>query len=202
MEDQNFIKNINLPKLTAENKLKEIADLLNITISGVKTQVIERLTDVCFKMPLKPVFSLEIHYVLQIIWTFLDKWKQDVVMVKSVTLLSNLLVAKLFLLYLNAVCELGRTIKLLEKELIPRVSSWLKLKAIDRKVKVLLQGSKTFMGDFVKMVQKGHSVIQFGDWNVSLRSETNQKVMTAGVNKMALIEKTASILGLLWMVSK
>ena len=172
-----------------------------MAITDIDTLVIDTLTEVCFKLPLKARFCVEIHSVLTIIWAFLDKWKQDVVMVKSVTLLSNLLMAKLFLLSLNTDCDLGQTIKVLDKGIIPRISTWLKLKAIDKKVKVLLLGSKRFMEDFVNMVQKDHSVIQLGDWKVSLRKESNQKILLTGVNKMALIEKAASILGLICLVS-
>ena len=201
LRDEKYIKNIKLSKLAKEYRLREIADHLNIPISGLKTRVIESLTDVCFKMPQKAEICVEIHHVLKTIWAFLEKWKQDVEMVKSVTLLSNLILAKLFLLFLNTDCEIGQITKLIEKELTPRVSSWMQLKEIDKKVKVLLSGAKSFMEDFVKIVQKGHSVIQFGDWNDSLRSKTNQKTMIESVHKMTLIEKAASMLGLLWMVS-
>ena len=190
-----------MPKLKAEHKLKEIANHLGMPIPDIQTLVIESLTFVCFKMPLKSELFAETHDVLKIIWTFVEKWKQNVEMVRSVVLLSNLLTSKLLLLFLNTNCELKRVINLLDKDIILRVASWIKAKRIDDKVKELFKGCKMFMEDFVKMVQKTNSVIQFGDWKISLRSETNQKVLLSGINKMTLIEKAASVFGLIWMVS-
>ena len=201
LEDENYIKNIKLPRLKAEQKLKEIANLLDTSVPDMQSLVIECLTDVCFKMPLKAEIFAGTHDVLKIVWAFVEKWKQNVDMVRFVVLLSNLLTSKLFLLFLNTNCELKRVINLLDKDIIPRVSSWIKAKRMDDKVKELFKGCKMFMEDFVKMVQKTNSVIQFGDWKVSLRSETNQKVLLSGINKMTLIEKAASVFGLVWMVS-
>ena len=202
-EDVNYIKNIKLENLRKEHKIKDIAEHLNSPYPGVITHVINTLTDECFRLPLSSIFVLEIQNVLHIIWKFLDKWKGDIIMVKSITLLSNLLVAKAFQLILRHDDDEHKAnlLRLLEKRLLLQIHDWLGIKIIAKKAKRYLTGSKYFMEDFVSSVKKRHRGIQLGDWKVSLRHERNRKSLVSGICQMSLLEQVSTVLELICFVS-
>ena len=143
----------------------------------------------------------DIPKVLRLIWNFLDKWKGDITMVKSFTMISNLLIGLSLLLSLRIENGDSLTKDLLSKEILPEIFSWLKIEALDDKVKEFLLGSQMFMNDLVKGAKKRHSFIQLGDWKVTLRSESSRKTLLNGTKKMMLIEKMATVLQLVRLVS-
>ena len=200
-DNVNYIKSVKLPELKSGNRLTEIAEHLTMHDHDVTTQVIKALTDECYQLQATVRTALEIPNVLKIIWNFLDKWKGDIIMVKSLTLISNMLVAKSFLLSLRIDFDKRLLVDLLEKKIVSDISAWLKIKALDNKVKDFLLGSQSVMVDFVHLVQKGHSFIQMGDWKVTLRNGTNQKSLLNGISKMTLTEKIGTVLELVCLVS-
>ena len=143
----------------------------------------------------------EIPKVLRLIWNFLDKWKGDITMVKSFTLISNLLIGLSLLLSLRIEHDDSLLKNLLNKEILPEISSWLKIEALDDKVKDFLLGSQIFMNDVVKGAKKRHSFIQMGDWEMTLRNKSNRKILLNGTKKMMLIEKMVTVFQLVRLVS-
>ena len=184
-----------------DNRITEIAQHLTSEHNVITNQVIHSLIVSCFQLPMTVHSAGEIPKVLGLVWNFLDKWKGDISMVKSFTLISNFLIGLSLLLSLRIEHDDSLLKNLLNKEILPEISSWLKIEALDDKVKDFLLGSQIFMNGVVKGPKKRHSFIQMGDWKVTLRSKSNRKILLNGTKKMMLIEKMVTVFQLVRLVS-